>query len=284
VRRRRVVRVPASSANLGPGYDVLAAALSPALELEVEESGEFAVACDVPGVALDRTNLCVRAFERLHPADGLSFTIRSEIPPAAGLGSSAAAIVAGLTAADHLFELDAPLFEHALAIEGHPDNVAAALHGGFVVSASGSEPVRLEPPAELEGVLVVPDHEVATADARAAMPAEVPLGDAVANVGHVALLVLGLAQGDLSLIARGLADSLHQPRRRHLYPRSMELVEAAAELGALGATISGAGPTVLFWCHWEQTGAVVERLRQEAEDARVERVGFAAAGADVSEL
>jgi homoserine kinase len=277
------VRVPASSANLGPGYDVLAAALSPALELEVEESGEFSVSCDVPGVALDRTNLCVRAFERLHSADGLTFTIRSEIPPTAGLGSSAAAIVAGLAAADHLYELDAPLFEHALAIEGHPDNVAAALLGGFVVCA-GADPVRLEPPPELEAVLVVPDDEVATAQARAAMPVEVPLSDAVHNVGHAALLVLGLAQGDLSLITRGLADSLHQPRRRHLYPRSMELVEGAAELGALGATISGAGPTVLFWCHWEQTGAVVERLRGRAGDARVERVAFAAGGADVSEL
>jgi homoserine kinase len=277
------VRVPSSSANLGPGYDVLAAALSPVLELEVEESGEFSVTCDVPGVALDRSNLCVRAFERLHPADGLAFTIRSEIPPAAGLGSSAAAIVAGLAAADHLYELDAPLFEHALAIEGHPDNVAAALLGGFVVCA-GADPVRLEPPPELEAVLVVPGEEVVTAEARAAMPAEVPLADAVDNVGHAALLVLGLAQGDLSLIARGLADSLHQPRRRHLYPRSMELVEGAAGMGALGATISGAGPTVLFWCHWEQTGAVVERLRGEVGDARVERVGFAAGGADVSEL
>jgi homoserine kinase len=283
MNRRRVVRVPASSANLGPGYDVLAAALSPLLELEVEESSEFSVTCDVPGVALDRTNLCVRAFERLHPADGLAFTIRSEIPPAAGLGSSAAAIVAGLAAADHLYELDAQLFEHALAIEGHPDNVAAALLGGFVVCA-GTDPVRLEPPPELEAVLVVPDEEVVTAEARVAMPAEVPLADAVDNVGHAALLVLGLAQGDLSLIARGLADSLHQPRRRHLYPRSMELVEGAADLGALGATISGAGPTVLFWCHWEQTGAVVERLRGAAGGARVGRVGFAAGGADVSEL
>lgn len=283
MNRRRVVRVPASSANLGPGYDVLAAALSPALELEVEESGEFSVSCDVPGVALDRSNLCVRAFERLHPADGLAFTIRSEIPPAAGLGSSAAAIVAGLAAADHLYELDAPLFEHALAIEGHPDNVAAALLGGFVVCA-GTDPVRLEPPPELEAVLVVPDEEVVTTEARAAMPAEVPLTDAVDNVGHAALLVLGLARGDLSLITRGLADSLHQPRRRHLYPRSMELVEEAADVGALGATISGAGPTVLFWCHWEQTGAVIERLRGAAGGSRIERVGFAAGGADVSEL
>ena len=284
MRRRRVVRVPSSSANLGPGFDVLAAALSPALELEVEEDGQFSVECDVPGVALDRTNLCVRAFERLHPADGLAFRIHSEIPPAAGLGSSAAAIVAGLAAADHLYELDAPLFQHARELEGHPDNVAAALNGGFVVVAGDSAPVRLDPPPELEGVIVVPDHEVATAAARAALPGEVPIAEAVENVGHAALLVLGLSKGDLSLIARGLSDSLHQPRRRHLYPRSMELVERAGELGALGATISGAGPTVLIWCQWEQTGAVVERLRADGPEGRIQRVTFAPGGADVREL
>ena len=236
------MRVPSSTANLGPGYDVLAAALSPSLELEVEETGEFAVECDVPGVSLDRDNLCVRAFELLHPADGFSFRIRSAIPVAAGLGSSAAAIVAGLTAADHLFELDAPLLEHALSLEGHPDNVAAALYGGFVICVGAEEPGRLEPPPELEGVVAIPPHEVLTAEARAAMPTEVPLGDAVHNVAHASLLVLGLARGDLSLIGRGLADALHQPHRRKLYPESMELVERAGELGALGASISGAGP------------------------------------------
>jgi homoserine kinase len=263
---------------------VLAAALSPSLELEVEETGEFAVDSDLPGVPVDRDNLCVRAFESLHAADGLSFRIRSEIPPAAGLGSSAAAIVAGLTAADHLYELDAPLFERALALEGHPDNVAAALYGGFVVCARGEEPTRLEPPPELEGVVVIPPHEVPTSEARAGMPADVPLADAVYNVGHASLLVLGLARGDLSLIGRGLGDALHQPRRRALYPSSMDLVERAGELGALGASISGAGPTVLFWCQWEQTGAVIEGVRAAAPDAPVRRVTFATGGADVREL
>src|SRR5207248_3909546 len=113
VNRRRLVRVPASSANLGPGYDCLAAALSLHLELEVEETGEFAVECELPGVALDRTNLCVRAFEELHPVDGLTFRIESEIPLASGLGSSAAAIVAGLVAADHMYELDADVYRTA---------------------------------------------------------------------------------------------------------------------------------------------------------------------------
>jgi homoserine kinase len=279
------VRVPASTANLGPGYDVLAAALAIELELEVEETGEFAVECDVPSVPCDRSNLCVRAFERLHPADGLRFRIRSTIPAAAGLGSSAAAIVAGLCAADHLFELDAPLFEHAAELEGHPDNVAAALFGGFVICVgSGELPARLDPPAGLEGVLVIPQGNVATGEARAAMPTEVPLIDAVHNVGRTALLMLGLARGDFSLIGRGLRDRLHQPRRRTFYTRSMELLDRAEELGAVGATISGAGPTVLFWCHWEQTGSLVDRLGREAAGSEVRRVTFSPGGADVKEM
>jgi homoserine kinase len=282
MRRHRIVRVPASSANLGPGYDVLAAALSLHLELEVEETGEFFVHSDVEGVPADRSNLCVRAFERLHPADGLAFQIRSEIPPAAGLGSSAAAIVAGLCAADHMYELDAPLFDLAADLEGHPDNAAAALLGGFVVCAG--EPVRFDPPAGLEGVLAIPPFEVPTAAARAALPPEIPLGDAVHNVGRASLLVLGLARDDFSLIGRGLHDVVHQPRRQGLYPRSMELVHAAERVGAVGATISGAGPTVLFWCHWEQTGRLVEKLRTEAPDCKVRRVTFAPGGADVNEL
>ena len=285
MRRHRLVRVPASSANLGPGYDALAAALSITLELEVREGGDFEVVADTPGLPLDRSNLCVRAFEVLHPADGLRFEIRSEIPPAAGLGSSAAAIVAGLASADHMYELDAPLFELAAELEGHPDNVAAALHGGFVICPGpGEEPVRFDPAPGLEGVLAIPGHEVPTAEARAAMPAEVPVSESVHNVGHAALLVLGLAKDDFSLIGRGLHDLVHQPRRRSLYPRSMELVDRAEELGAVGATISGAGPTVLFWCHWQQTGGLVERLKAEASDCEVRRVTFAPGGADVREL
>jgi homoserine kinase len=280
-----MVSVPASSANLGPGYDVLAAALSLQLELEVEETGEFFVHSEVPAVPTDRSNLCVRAFERLHPADGVTFQIRSGIPVAAGLGSSAAAIVAGLAAADHMYELDAPLFDLAAELEGHPDNVAAALHGGFVICPGpGEAPVRFEPAPGLEGVLAIPDHEVPTSAARAAMPAELPVEEAVHNVGHAALLVLGLAKDDFSLIGRGLRDLMHQPRRRELYPRSMELVDRAEELGAVGATISGAGPAVLFWCHWQQTGGIVERLKAEAPDCEIRRATFSPGGADVREL
>jgi homoserine kinase len=123
------------------------------------------------------------------------------------------------------------------------------------------------------------------AAARAALPDSVPMADAVYNVAHTAALVLGLCGGDWDLIATGLHDRLHQPHRAHLYPRSADLVERAVSLGALGATISGAGPTVLVWSHYEQTGALVRRLAREAEGwATVMRAPFEAQGADVSAL
>ncbi len=281
--RRRLVRVPASSANLGPGFDVLAAALGLHLELEVTETGQFAVETELD-LPRDRGNLLVRAFEQLHPADGLTFRIASQIPPVGGLGSSAAAIVAGLLAADHMFELDADVAALARELEGHPDNVAAALSGGFVI-CEGERVHRFEAPLGLEAVLVVPAEPVPTAAARAALPDCVPIADAVFNVARASTLMLGLLQADWELIAAGLEDRLHQPYRAHLYPRSASLVQRAQALGALGATISGAGPTVLVWCHYEQTGAVLERLRRETAGwASVVRAAFESHGADVREL
>jgi homoserine kinase len=281
--RRRVVRVPASTANLGPGFDVMAAALALHLEVEVVETGSFAVISELD-VPRDRDNLVVRAFERLHPADDFEFRIQSGIPMSGGLGSSAAATLAGLLAADHLFELDADIGAEAVAIEGHPDNVAAALRGGIVV-CDDARVHRFEAPLALEAVLVIPAEPVRTPEARAALPAEVPMQDAVFNVACAALLTAGLVSGDWELIAAGLRDRLHQPYRAHLYPRSAELVQRAAELGALGATISGAGPAVLVWCQWEQTGQIVERLARETRGwATVQRAPFEAQGADVREL
>jgi homoserine kinase len=285
--RRRRVRVPGSSANLGPGFDTMAAAVSVHLELEVEEAEEFSVDVGGQDLPANETNLCVRGFADLHEVERHAFRMRSQIPLAAGLGSSAAAIVAGLVAADHMYELALgrdEIFERAARIEGHPDNVAASVHGGFVICADGHV-TGLEPPAGLEAVAVIPAEQVPTAEARAALPSEVPLADAVFNVGHAAVLTLGLARADLALIARGLQDRLHQPARERLYPRSMDLVRRASELGGLGATISGAGPTVLFWVFFEQTGALVDRLRDETAGwAELQRLNFVALGADVAEL
>jgi len=290
--RRRLVRVPASSANLGPGYDAMAAAVSLHLELEVEETGEYSFDPGGIDVPTGRDNLIVKSFESLRPADGIAFRLSSEIPLARGLGSSAAAIVAGLVAADHLFELALTkegLLIRASEIEGHPDNVAAAIYGGFVVCGPGADgrPLanRFDPPGGLEGVVVIPGEEVSTKLAREAIPAEVPLADAVANVSAEALLVLGLQSADLDLVSRGVRDSIHQPRRRELYPRSMEIVDSATELGALGATISGAGPTVLVWTTWQEAGNVAAALEERCAGwAEVRRLPFELLGADVPEL
>jgi homoserine kinase len=283
MQRRRLVRVPASSANLGPGFDAFAAALALHVELEVVETGRFRVVTDLD-IARDRRNLAVRAFETLHPADRFEFRIASNVPLSGGLGTSAAALVAGLVAADSLFELDADLLGLATRLEGHPDNVAAALLGGFVMCVDG-EATRLEMPEGLEAVLVVPGKSVRTARARAALPREVPMADAVFNLGHASLLAVGLATSNLELVARGLADRLHQPHRAHLYPESADLAARASDHGALGATISGAGPTVLVWTHYESTGPVMRRLEALAEGwAEVQRVGFEPLGADVREL
>jgi homoserine kinase len=190
--------------------------------------------------------------------------------------------VAGLAAADALNGGGADLLAEAVELEGHPDNVAAALLGGFVI-CTGARAERLEPPAGLSAVLVVPDRAVRTSKARAALPAEVPMGDAVFNVGRASLLVLGLARGDLDLVARGLEDRLHQPRRASLYPRSMELVARARSFGALGATISGAGPTVLVWVRSDDASSVVSRLEGEAAGwARVMALPFAERGIEVT--
>lgn len=307
--RRRTVRVPASSANLGPGYDVLGAALDLELELDVHEVGEFSVDTGGLDVPADRDNLIVRAFERLHTADDIAFRIGGDVPLGRGLGSSAAAIVAGLLAADHLYELGhsrEQIFRLATEIEGHPDNVAAALFGGIVVcgpagtltkesapdpielgsgivsSSDASMPALLTPPEGVEAILVIPGEEVSTEAARAAMPDEVPVADAVLNVGAASQLVLGIERSDLTLIERGLADRIHQPHRAALYPRSMEIVEAAPGLGAIGATISGAGPTVLVWSFWQSGAKVTEGLQPLCEGwAEVRRVPFSARGARV---
>jgi homoserine kinase len=282
MNRRRVVKVPASSANLGPGFDVLAGALSLTLTVDVEETGNFAVETDLD-VSTDKDNLIVRAFETLHSADDFTFRVSSEIPLTGGLGSSASAILAGVAAADHIFELGTDLFQQATAIEGHPDNVAASLYGGFVVCAGGSV-TKIEPPAGLESIVAFPPPgpPVPTSAARAALPPEFPVSEVVETIGNASNVVLGLERGDVDLLGRGLTDVLHQPRRAHLYPESAKLVESARGFGAIGATISGAGPTVLIWTNWEDTGKVIAAAQEAlGEGWNLQRVPFAPHGLDV---
>lgn len=282
MNRRRVVRVPASSANLGPGFDVLAGALSMMLTVEVIETGEFSVETDLD-VPTDKSNLIVQAFESLHSADDFTFRVTAEAPLTGGLGSSASAILAGVAAADHIFELGTDLLAQSLLIEGHADNLAASLQGGFVVCAGGRV-TRIEPPNGLEAIVAIPpaSASVSTAEARAALPPEIPMSEVVATSGNTANVVLGLERGDWELLASGLEDVLHQPRRAHLYPESAALVDAARGFGSLGATISGAGPTVLIWTTWEDTGTVMQAARDHLGDSwDLRRTPFTPQGLDV---
>lgn len=262
------VRVPASSANLGPGFDVLAVALDRWLELDAVPSvAGFSLTTELD-VPTGPENIAVEAFSQIGDPGQVAFTMRSEIPLSGGLGSSAAARVAGALAALVLGGEEPRDARHAaLAIaaelEGHADNASAAVYGGVSVELPDG-PLNLPVPQRLAFVVVAPHQAVATEAARAALPTSVPIADAVFNVGQAAALAAGLASRDLQLVARGLGDRLHQPHRAHLYPRSSELVADAKSLGALDATISGAGPTVLLWCERDAAPEVLASAKERS--------------------
>lgn len=272
--RSVTVSAPASSANLGPGYDVLAAALGLRVTLTVSDADEFSIETSGESSRNDETNLCITAFERLHPKDRLQFAVHLEMPSTRGLGASGAAIVAGLVAADAYADkrlARREIYRLAAKLEGHADNVAAALYGGFVVcppttnGQSMAEPVAIAAPADLSAVLVIPRETLHTTDARKVMPDEIPLPDAVANLAATCQLVLGLERSDLNLIAASLSDRIHQPRRADLYRRSFDLVSSATDFGAIGATISGAGTSVLLWCASGTEDSVASAARPACE-------------------
>jgi homoserine kinase len=257
------VRVPATSANLGPGFDAVGIALrlhntltlEPAAAPEIEIVGEGAGA-----LPRDPTHLAYRAAAAVVVRAGSSarapapraFRLRqhNRIPLARGLGSSAAAVLGGAVAANALLggPLDAQaLLDLATEMEGHPDNVAPALLGGLVVCVRtpvGVRWMRLIPP-RLRGVIAVPDYAVSTDDARRLLPAHVPFADAVFNVTRTALLVAALGGDRPDLLSEATQDRLHQPYRARLIPGLADVVAAARQAGAYGAALSGSGPSVL---------------------------------------
>ena len=264
--RRVTVDVPASSANLGAGYDCLAVALGLMNRVEVEvrgwSRGEIELAVDGEGegeLSEDRDNRCVQGIEaalreirgELPEGVGWRIEMRNEIPVQRGLGSSAAATVAGLVAGNALLgePLTGPdLLRLATAIEGHPDNAAAALLGGFVVSADldgAVEALRFDSPRDLRAVLFIPELRLATDEMRAVLPDQVPRLDAVANLTRVALGVAGMAIGRFDLLRVLTVDRLHEPYRAAAFPQLPRFVASAREAGAIGACLSGAGSTVI---------------------------------------
>lgn len=272
------VRVPATSANLGPGFDVLGLALALYNEVVAEPGEELVLRVEGEGaeeLPRDARNVVARGVEAAHRAAGRPFrgcvlTCVNRIPLARGLGSSAAAWVAGLLAGNAL--LGQPLARDrvlslAAEAEGHPDNVAAALYGGLTVSCWGPEgtmAVTLPVPARLRWVVLVPELTASTAEARAVLPPAVPLPDAVFNLQRVALLLASVMADRLEALARALEDRLHEPFRRPLFPWMVPVAGAAREAGALGCVLSGAGPSLLAVVDGDGRAASVARAMERA--------------------
>ncbi|WP_138496223.1 homoserine kinase [Paenibacillus pinistramenti] len=253
------IRVPASTANLGPGFDTLGMALSLYAWIEMkpaEQTKFYLYGEELKGIPQDKSNLVYKLAQRVFEEAGVSvpeleISMASEIPLTRGLGSSASAIVGALYAANEL--IGAPLsadklFDMAAAIEKHPDNVGASLFGGIISAVWDGERahyLRIEPPKELRALAAVPSFWLATEQARSILPETFSMEDTVYNVSRAALLTGAFAAGRLDLIAEAMKDRIHQPYRAPLIPGMDRILKEAVNHGALGAALSGAGPTLL---------------------------------------
>ena len=285
IGQKVVVDVPATTANLGPGFDCLGAALDLNNRFamrRIEGGGErFELIIEGSEGSHLRggpENLVYRAAQRVWKAAGLEpvaleARVRLAVPPARGLGSSATAIVAGLMGANGLVGeplSKEKLLELAIDIEGHPDNVVPSLLGGLCMTAKAASQrwrvVRCEWMPSVKAVVAIPSIRLSTSEARRAMPKAIPVGDAVVNLGALTLLLQGLRTGNGDLISDGMHDRLHEPYRWRLIKGGDQVKQAAMEAGAWGCAISGAGPSVLALCE-EDKGPAVSRAMVKAWEA-----------------
>lgn len=255
------IRVPGTTANCGPAFDAVGIACTIYNDLELTLSDQDDLSLEVTGegaraIPADESNVAVKAIQMVLAKVGCQFSgiklkMVNEIPLARGLGSSAAAIVGGLVAANELTGnrlTREQLLNIATAVEGHPDNVAPAILGGITVSIMDSGSVkylRFLPPRNFSMVAVIPEFNLSTKLARKVLPESVPFTDAVFNVSRTALLIGALCTGELNLLVHALDDRLHQPYREPLIPGMAQVLAAARQAGALGAALSGAGPCLL---------------------------------------
>ncbi|HYZ83779.1 MAG TPA: homoserine kinase [Bryobacteraceae bacterium] len=295
-----VVRVPASSANLGPGFDALGLALDLHLTCRFQPAGELKISVhgrDADRIPTTSDNLIWQTAltvardvnEELRP---IELAIENNIPLGKGLGSSAAALTAGVVIADRLLGLGWKphrILDEAARIEGHPDNVAASVLGSIVASAIDSagiaRAVRLELPQTFDVAVVVPDFELPTTMARSVLPTEYSKADAVFNVQRAALLVAALATGNIGAFPTALEDRMHQPYRCSLVPGLAEALQIRAP-GLLGCTLSGAGPSILVFYErgYESVCELFQQIfRHHGRNAEILSAHIARSGYSVEE-
>lgn len=253
------ITVPATTANLGPGFDCLGLALGLYNQVEFTETANgLSIIVQGEGngkIPADSSNLIIQSAERLfnhigrHPT-GLKIIQQNNIPAGSGLGSSASAVLAGLLGANALMNdplSPSEILTLAVEIEGHPDNVAPALYGGLVLSFKENGRLLIEsiPIPDMQVVIVLPDFNLPTAQARAALPKHIPMADAVFNIGRMALLIRALSGGDYDRMASAMVDRLHQPYRLPLIPGMTQAFSAVLKAGASAVALSGAGPSLI---------------------------------------
>ena len=277
------LRLPATSANLGPGFDAVAVALDFFLEIEAEAAQEFAVAAsgrDADRCARLDGNLILETYEEVmrsqeRAAVPLSIRMVNAIPLGMGCGSSAAARLAGIALAVHFGQLGwdtERILEEAYKLEGHPDNVAACWLGGFVTAVCEGEKVRVarvSPPEEWRAIVALPAEPLSTSKARAVLPASYPLNDVVANLQSTAVLALAFAQGRGDLLRLAMRDRIHQPFRAPICPLLPMLEPLVGKHGILGVALSGAGPAVLVVVDREESLAGAAKAVQKAGENRM---------------
>jgi len=297
------VRVPGTTANCGPGFDAIGMACTIYNNLELALSPEGQTTIEIYGegnsqIPNDDRNIALQAVKMVldyhHIQDrGIHICLTNTIPLARGLGSSAAAIVAGLVAANAATgnRLSKQiLLDMATTIEGHPDNVAPAIYGGICLSvmhSTGTKCLSFLPPKGLRLVVAVPEFTLSTKVSRQVLPKTVPLKDAVFNVSRSALLVGALAKGELSYMKYALEDKLHQPYRQKLIPGMEAVFEAAEREGALGVTISGAGPSLIAYTTVNDHAigqAMVAAFENHSSKAAYHVLEIDTVGAEVIEL
>jgi homoserine kinase len=272
-------RAPATSANLGPGFDCVAVALDLWNELEVSDGEGVEIEGEGVGeLPADESNLAVRAYALFASPQGKRFSMVNRIPLERGLGSSAAAIALGLVAATNgrgrpLEEL----LEAGSALESHADNLAAALAGGVCATWDGRV-ARLSEGVPLVPIALVPDRRVSTEGSRSALPATVPHEAAAYTAARATLLGAGLATGAVELLAAAFDDRLHEPYRLASAPE-LEAVRADPPTGAVGASLSGSGPTVIVWVREDEAAAAATELEQRFREHRVLRLQVTPKGA-----